>query len=172
MTNNNKQRFTFICLIFLSLGNHAFADELRSANRLLAVTNMERQFEALTQRQTQNIIRTYDSIVATSTSATLPSSIKRLIAACYESAYAWDKFEPGIAQIFADNLTEKEMILLIDFYQSRGLPPGEIESFKATIAKADQIRRLSADYIFSHSVGCVEQDARLILDYLDGTAAD
>lgn len=158
--------------MFLGSGSKLLADELRDASRLLVVTNMEHQFEAMTALQTRNIIRTYDSIVATSSDISLPQSIKNRIAACYADTYAWEKFEPGIARIFADNLSAKELRLLIDFYRSRGLPPTEIGTFKNTIAKAEEIKQLSAEYIFSQSDGCVEQDARLILDYLDESAAD
>ncbi len=170
--NKSKSCITIVFLSILSFGNLVVADELRDASRLLEVTNLENQFEAMTLRQTRNIIRTYDSIVATSTDTALPQSLKNSIAACYAQAYAWEKFEPGIAQIFADNLTEKELRLLIDFYQSRGLPPNEIDTFKNTIAKAEQIKALSAEYMFNHSDGCVEQDARLILEFLDQSTAD
>lgn len=174
MKNNNKTRscIALICFLLPGFGGSLVADELRDASRLLVVTNMESQFEAMTLRQTRNIIRTYESIVASSTDATLPQSIKNTIAACYADVYAWEKFEPGIARIFADNLTEKELRLLINFYRSLGLPPNEIATFKNTIAKAEHIKQLSAEYIFSRSEGCVEQDARLILGYLDETTAD
>ena len=57
------------------------------------------------------------------------------IAACYEQTFAWEKFEDGIAQILLDNFSNHEMILLTDFYRSKGLPPTEIPSFKVAIAK-------------------------------------
>ena len=72
----------------------------------------------------------------------------------------------GIAEIFAANLSEKELRLLIDFYSSRGLPPMDIETFKNTIAKANQIEQSSIEYIFNNSDSCVERDARLINNFL------
>ena len=45
-------------------------------------------------------------------------------------------------------------------------PPKEIPAFKNVIAKADQIQRLSADYIYAHANSCVDRDAELIFSYL------
>jgi hypothetical protein len=144
----------------------ATADGIRDANRLLRVTNVGKQFDSMAQQQTGNIIRTYSLIVSTSTDTFLPAQIKQSIAACYAEAYAWQKFEAGIAKILADNFSQKEMRLLIDFYRNRSLPPVEIQSFKNAIAKGGLIQKISAQYIFADSDGCVERDARLILDYL------
>lgn len=145
----------------------ARADSLRDANRLLRVTEVGKQFESMALRQTRNIIRTYSSIVSTSVNSSLPPQIKSSIATCYAEAYAWEKFESGIAEILADKFSQKEMWLLIDFYSNRSLPPMEIQSFKNAIAKSAQIEQMSAEYIFANSDGCVERDAELILGYLN-----
>ena len=131
---------------------------------------MGKRFESTTLLQTRNIIRTYSIIVSRSADSSLPQQIKRAIAACYAEAYAWEKFEPGIAKILADKFSQKEMRLLIDFNSSRSLPPREIQNFKDAIAKGTQIERLSADYIFANSNGCVEHDAELILAYLNSNS--
>ena len=139
---------------------------MRDANRLLRVSNVASQFESMTLLQTRNIIRTYSSIVATSADVELPQWIKREIAACYERAFAWEKFEDGITQILLDNFSKDEMSLLTDFYRSEGLPPTEIPNFKAAIAKGEMIEQLTADYIFANSDGCAEHDIDLILGFL------
>ncbi|MDD9890322.1 MAG: DUF2059 domain-containing protein [Gammaproteobacteria bacterium] len=154
----------FASLIFVS--TFACADAVRDANRLLRVTNLGDRFESMALDQTRKIIRTYTSIVNMSASVALPQSLKNSIAECYAQVYAWELFEPGIAEIFAQNLSEKEIRLLIDFYSSRGLPPMEIETFKNTIAKAGQIERSSIEYIFNNSDSCVERDAELINNFL------
>ena len=153
-------------LSFLLLTTTVGAAEIRDANRLLRVSNVASQFESMTLLQTRNIIRTYSSIVAISADVELPQWIKRDIAACYEQAFAWEKFEDGIAQILLDNFSNHEMILLTDFYRSKGLPPTEITNFKIAIAKGQMIQRLTADYIFANSEGCAEHDIDLILDFL------
>jgi len=154
----------FASLIFAS--TFAYADAVRDANRLLRVTKLGSRFESMALGQTQNIIRTYTSIVNMSASIALPQSLKNSIAECYAEVYAWEHFEPGIAEIFANNLSEKEIRLLIDFYSNRGLPPMEIETFKNTIAKADEIEQSSIEYIFNNSGSCVERDAKLINNFL------
>lgn len=143
-----------------------YADNLRDANRLLRVTDLGNRFELTALDQTRKIIRTYTSIVNMNASVALPQSIKNSIAECYAEVYEWDQFKPGIAQIIADNLSQKEILLLIDFYSDRGLPPMEIETFKNTIAKAEIIESRSIDYIFDNSGSCVEKDAELIYDFL------
>ncbi len=153
----------FSILFFVS---SVAGDELRDANRLLRASNVAGQFQSMTQQQTRNIIRTYSSIVAMSADVDLPQWIKLKIAACYEQAYAWEKFEAGIAQILLENFSPQEMHLLTDFYRSQGLPPMEIANFKLAIAKSEKIQQLSADYIFANSEGCADQDSELILGYL------
>ena len=153
-------------LSFLFLASTVGAAEIRDANRLLRASNVASQFESMTLLQTRNIIRTYSSIVAMSADVELPQWIKKEIAACYEQAFAWEKFEDGIAQILLDNFSKAEMSLLTDFYRSEGLPPTEIPNFKAAIAKGEMIQQLTADYIFANSEGCAEQDIELILSFL------
>ncbi len=153
----------FGILFFITL---AGADELRDANRLLRASNVEHQFKAMAQQQTRNIIRTYSSIVAMSVDVDLPQWIKLEIAACYEQAFSWHKFEAGIAQILLENLSSGEMHLLINFYQSQGLPPTQIANFKAATAKGNMIQQLTANHIFENSEGCAAHDAELILGYL------
>lgn len=145
----------------------ATADNLSDASRLLRVAGIGRLFEETAQLQTRDIIRTYASIVNMSAQMTLPDQIRNDIAECYRVMYAWDKFESGIARLFADNLNQRELLLLIDFYSSRGLSPTEIKTFKGTIAKADELQLLINEYIFTHSRGCVEQDTKSILSYVN-----
>ncbi|MEX0964575.1 MAG: hypothetical protein WDZ52_11110 [Pseudohongiellaceae bacterium] len=148
------------------------ADENRDANRLLRASNVASQFETMTLEQTRKIIRTYSSIVAMSADVDLPQWLKREIAACYERTFAWENFEEGIAQIFLENFSRKEMQLLTDFYRSEGLPPTEIENFKTAIAKGNRIQQLSADYIYANSEGCAEHDIDLILGFLADTSQE
>ncbi|MDP7456270.1 MAG: hypothetical protein QGF62_06835 [Gammaproteobacteria bacterium] len=145
----------------------AVADGLSDASRLLRVTSAGELFEETANQQTRDIIRTYVSIVNMSVQITLPDQIRDDIAECYRIMYAWEKFEPGIAQLLADNLSQHELRLLIDFYRNRGLPPAEIQAFKSTIAKADDIQLLISDYLFANSGGCVAQDTRSILSYIN-----
>ena len=93
-------------LSFLFLTSAVAAAEIRDANRLLRASNVASQFESITVLQTQNIIRTYSSIMAISADVELPQWIKQEIAACYEQAFAWEKFEDGIAQILLVLLNE------------------------------------------------------------------
>ena len=143
------------------------ADEIRDANRLLRASNVANHFETRTLQQTRKIIRTYSSIVAMSADVELPQWIKREIAACYAQTFAWENFVDGIAQIFLDNFSAQEMQLLTDFYRSEGLPPTEIENFKAAIAKGKLIQQLSAEFITAHTDGCAEHDVKLILGFLE-----
>ena len=163
-----KIGFTGYSLItcMLLVTSHVHSDAIRDANRLLQVTNLGKQFELTAQRQTRDIIRTYVSILSMSLKVALPEQIKNKIASCYAEVYAWENFHPGIAQIFADNLNQKELRLLIDFYRDLGLPPMEIRAFKDLISKAEQIQRMSAEYILVNSGSCVDQDAGLIHGYL------
>ena len=148
----------------------ANADSIDAANRLLRVTDMGDRFESMALQQTRDIIRTYSSIVSMSAEVSLPVYLKRSIADCYAEVYAWDKFRPGIAQILAEVLNRKELLLLIDFYSSRSLPPREIPTFKAVIEKAEQIQLMTTDYIYDHASSCVDRDAELIFSYLDSLA--
>ena len=147
------------------------ADVVDDADRLLRLSNAGTRFEATAMRQTRDILRTYSSIVSRSGEPALPDYIQDNIAACYAEVYAWEKFESGIARILADNLTHKQILLLIDFYQGLGLPPAEIQTFKDTIAKAPVIQRLSTDYIFTHTASCVDRDAVLIINFLGSQTA-
>jgi hypothetical protein len=156
----------FGLLILLMVSTSVGAAEIRDANRLLRASNIASQFESLTLRQTRSIIRTYSNIVAASAEVELPQWIKLEIAACYEEAFAWEKFETGIAQIFLDSFSSQEIALLTDFYQSEGLPPTEIDNFKTAIAKGEMIQQLTADYIAANSKDCTERDIDLILGYV------
>jgi len=159
--------FTFIG-VMLTLSNSVSADAQREAGRLLRATNLGNKFQSVAQEQARIIIRTYTSIVSTSVEINLPIYLTQNIAACYSRSYSWNNFEAGIVNILADQLTEKEMRLLIDFYQDRGLPPMEIQAFKDIIKKADNIEQLSAEYIYTNSDSCVEKDVELIIAYLAG----
>ena len=93
-------------LLFVT--NYVNADAVRDANRLLQVTNMGSQFESMALQQTRDIIRTYSSIVSMSVEVSLPLQIKNNIASCYAEVYAWENFQPGIAQIFAETSVRKK----------------------------------------------------------------
>ena len=153
-------------LIFLIFISTVGAAEIRDANRLIRVSNVASQFESMTLLQTRNIVRTYTSIVAMSAGVKLPQWIQVEIAACYEKTFAWEKFEDGVAQILLDNFSNHEIVLLTNFYRSEGLPPTEIPSFKAAIAKGEMIQQLTADYILANSEGCAKHDIDLILGFL------
>ncbi|MDA1370982.1 MAG: hypothetical protein O2971_09505 [Proteobacteria bacterium] len=169
MKSRIAHKYLLACLLlFTSTG---YADGIRDANRLIQVTEVGKRFESLAEQQTRAIIRTYSSIVSTSVEVALPAQLKNRIAACYVEVYAWDNFKAGIARILADSLSEQEMRILIDFYLDRGLAPREIQTFKDTIAKADHIRRVSAEYMLLNSKGCVVRDAELILGYLANLSA-
>lgn len=145
----------------------SLGDALADARLLLRVSNTAAHFETRTQAQINNILRTYASIVAMESDVELPAGIRSAIAACYTQEYAWDNFRGGFAQIIAEHLSPQQIQLLIGFYRNRGLPPSQIDTFKATIAKAELIEAVSADYIFSNSPGCVQRDAQLINSFLD-----
>jgi len=147
------------------------ADPLLDANRLLEASGTPENFERLTASQATAIIRHYEVIVGSSADTTLPRAIREAIAACYARVYRWENFADGVARILASTLSPHQMRLLTDFYLSRGLPPYEIDTFKATIALAGEIERASADFILANSGSCVEQDARLILGYLRAQSA-
>lgn len=106
-----------------------------------------------------------------SADVTLPAELTRKIHNCYTEAYAWENFEDGLAQILADNLTEKELQLLTDFYTNLGLPPFEIQNFRNTIAKSTLIQEVSLDYLLANSASCVESDAELILEFVASQSA-
>ncbi len=141
-------------------------DSVRYAKRLLRVSGTAEQFESAAQQQTRAIIRTYLSIVNMSVDVKLPDHVTSSIAACYDATYAWGNFEDGVAEIVSQQLTDKEMLLLIDFYNDLGLPSSEIDTFKTTLDKMSSIREFSANFIFDQSIGCVDQDAEIINRYL------
>lgn len=162
-----KTSLVCACLYCVALGGQqSSADAFKAAQRLLQVADVQRHFETRTAQQVRAIIRSYASIVAMSVSIELPPELTRQISNCYMEVYAWENFEEGLARILAENLTEKELQLLTDFYDNLGLPPTQIQSFKETIAKAERIQEVSLEYMLSNSASCVEQDAALILDYV------
>ncbi|MBT8145457.1 MAG: DUF2059 domain-containing protein [Gammaproteobacteria bacterium] len=155
-----------LVLIVCLLPAESHADKLNQAYRLLRITEVAREFEQATFQQARNVIRTYSSIVAMSTDQQLPNSIKQQISNCYLQTYAWEKFEPGIAAIFAEHLSEAELKLMIDFFSDKSVPPPMIGQFKELIARADAIEQLAIDYMFSQTEGCDEQNVNLILKFL------
>ena len=167
-----KTKILILIASFCFASSIGSADAIRDANRLLRVTDLGSRFESMALDQTRMIIRTYASIVNMNVSITLPQSVKNSIAECYAEAYAWRQFEPGIAKIFADNLTPNEIGLLIDLYNNLGHPPSEIENFKNTLTKAEQIESSSIEYIFNNSKGCLERDVELINNYLASQNVD
>lgn len=155
------------CLLVLVTASPVHADRQAAARRLLAITDVAREFELAADRQTEAILRTYADIVSTSANRTLPESIRQEIARCYQEAFAWERFEAGIAEIFADNFSEAELQLLLDFFSDRSVPPPMISQFRAIIARAEAIEQQTIDYLFSQTEGCDESNVRLILDFLD-----
>lgn len=158
---------TLVALFFLLSGlPEVHADKLEEVEQLLHISNAGDRFEARANDQAKRLIYQYSVIVRRNTNYRLPGSLERRIAACYADQYRWENFAPGIARILAANLSDQELQILIDFHRNLGLPPSAIEVFRRTAAKADLISELSADYIFSQSRGCLEQDVQLILDHL------
>lgn len=155
-----------LIILAAPLAHAESSNSIRFAKRLLKVSGTPEQFESKAEQQTRAIIRTYLSIVNMSVDVRLPAHITSRIADCYRVAYAWENFEDGIAEIVSQEMNDNEMLLLIDFYQDLGLPPSEIDTFKATLAKVPEIQEFSANFIFSESVGCVQQDAKIINQYL------
>ncbi len=157
---------TLAALLLLTGPGSCLADNLADALRLLRVTEVGEDFHRATRQQTRNVIRTYSIIVAMSTDQELPDAIKQAISRCYEETFGWERFESGIATIFADNFTGEELNLLIDFFSDRSVPPPLIDKFKAVVARAETIEKLAVDYIFSQTQGCDAYNVNLILDYL------
>lgn len=152
--------------LLFAVSSLSFGDTLSDARRLLQLTEVAREFELTTRQQANTVIRTYASIVAMSTQQQLPDTIKQEIARCYQQTYAWELFEPGIAEIFAANLSATELQLLIDFYSDKSVPPPMIGTFKALIARAEVIEQMAIDYIFDQTEGCDARNVELIVDFL------
>ena len=158
----------FFSVCFLLVASAANSEAiLRDANRLLELTDLGKQFDYITQVQTQKIIRTYSSILKTSRSAILPEEIKKQIKACYAHAYAWNRFSQGIAEILAESFSHREITILIEFYSNLGLSPREITNFKSLIKKAKFIEEVSVQYIHENSGSCVADDSKLIKHFLN-----
>ena len=156
----------FVC--FLAVAPKANSDAiLRDANRLLELTSLGSQFDAIAGVQTQKIIRTYSSIVKMSKSVILPEDIKEQIRNCYANAYAWERFSRGIADILTKSFTHREITLLIEFYSDLGLSPREIQTFKSLINKAKIIEEVSVQYIHENSESCVAGDSELIKNFIN-----
>lgn len=157
-------------LILLAGLPGAQADKLDEAAYLLRISKAGDHFEARAHSQAQRLIYQYFVIVRRNTDYRLPANLQQRIAECYASEYRWENFAPGIARILAENLSEQELQLLIDFHSNLGMPPSAIELFKSTVAKAGLISEQSASYIFSTSPGCLERDVQLILEHLQANA--
>lgn len=165
-TLNHGWPLVWLTLVIWMVPASSQADKLDDAYRLLRITEVASEFEQAARQQTRNVIRTYSSIVAMSTDQQLPESIKQEIARCYLETFAWEKFEPGIASIFADNLSAIELTLMIDFFSDKSVPPPMIGQFKALIARASIIEQMAIDYMFSQTEGCDAQNVDLILQFL------
>jgi len=142
------------------------ADPVRDAERLLRIADAEAKFEHRAERQAQRIIHNYTVIISRNTDYRLPVPIRQRIADCYSQAYRWENFADGFARILAANLSSEELGLLIDFHRNLGLPPDKLDVFRDTVAKVGLIHEQAADFIFSSSPGCVDQDAQIILRHL------
>ncbi|MCB1672246.1 MAG: hypothetical protein R3F41_11820 [Gammaproteobacteria bacterium] len=160
------QQFTIAIVLLATAGSPAHADNQADARRLLRISAVAQGFAEAARQQTETIISTYASIVAESTDTELPDSLKAQIAQCYEETFAWERFEPGIVAIFADNLSQEELTLLIDFFSDRSVPPPLIGNFRELIARAEAIEQLATEYIFSHSESCDARNVDLILEFL------
>ena len=132
----------------------------------MKITSAGKNFEAVAERQSRDIVRTFDSIVYQSAATGLPENIRTAITDCYVQEFSWEKFASGVAAILADNLNEQELSLLLDFYQDRSVPPDQIDAFKDTLSKATAIQQQAIDYIFANSNDCLDYSSRLIRDYL------
>lgn len=153
-------------LILVTVMVDGEADNLEEAHRLLKATSIAEDYEQASRDLAAEIVRTYASIIASATDVRLPLSLQRQIAGCYAANFAWERFENGIAQIFADNMSTEELALLIDFFSDRSIPPPSIGQFRVLIAKADIIEQLAVDFIFRNSEGCDEKNVALILAFL------
>jgi len=148
------------------------ADSLYDASRLLQITRVGDRFEATARAQARDIVRTYSIIVSSEVKIDLPVELTQRIEQCYLRVYAWKNFSSGIAKVLADNLSPRELELLIGFYSDQGLPPGDIDTFKNTITKAESIQLESVEFIFRNSASCVDQDALLIHTFLANPTID
>ena len=163
---NIRSLLFLVC--FLLTSQNALSDALlRDVNYLLELTKLGEQFEYITNDQSQKIIRTYSSILNVSKSLTLPLELKQQIQKCYTEVYSWEKFSEGITEIFAKSFTHKEISILIDFYSNLGIPPRDINNFKALIKKAERIEEVSIQYIYKNSESCVKKDSRLINNFVN-----
>lgn len=170
LTKNKYIQWLGLVLISCSLTAHA-ADTLDNANRLLKITRVGDRFEAAIRVQARDIVRTYSIIVASQVDVDLPIELTQRIEQCYTQVYAWRNFSSGIAKVLADNLSPRELEILIGFYSDQGLPPTEIENFKNTITKAELIQLESVEFIFQNSASCVDRDAVLIHSFLANLSA-
>ena len=156
----------FLGLLLLFSQGTVRGDNLADAYTLLRTTEVAREFELAARHQAGNVIRTFSSIVATSTDYELPDSLQQEMLLCYEEAFAWHRFEPGIAMIFAQTLSAEELGLLIDFFNDKSVPPPMIETFRAVISRAEEIERLAMDYLVKQSADCEQANVALILKFL------
>lgn len=154
------------CLLSLFLPESAAADATRDASRLIRLSNVRELFESTRQDQARSVIRTYASIVSTESGHRLPERIKKEIARCYDENYHWPNFEDGIVEILVENFTDKELKLLLGFYQNLSVSPTQIDAFRDIVAKGELIQSLSAEYIFNSTQGCIELGTEAVLAYL------
>lgn len=144
----------------------AAADAYRDASRLIRLSNVRELFESTRQEQTRSVIRTYASIVSTESGRRLPERIKTEIARCYNQSYQWSNFEEGIVEILMENFSDKELKLLLGFYQNLSVSPTDIEAFRDIVAKGEIIQARSAELIFNTTEGCIEKGTDAVLSYL------
>ena len=163
------------CLLFSLLGlslwsaaSGADSGQLQQAELLLKITSTGEHFNRQAAFQADAIVRTYASIVNTSTGIHLPILLQRRIADCFRTVYDWENFAPGIAEIVAQQLSGEELDLLVDFYRDRSVPPPQISAFRAGMEKAPAITELATDYIFRTASDCQQSSVRLIRRYVDG----
>jgi hypothetical protein len=158
---------TALLLLTIALGMpSARADNLRLAYQLLKVTGVEDEFQKAADLQTADIVRTYALIFQDSTDTDLPESIKQEISLCYQRVYAWDNFEAGIATIFAENMSQSDLRILIDFFSDLSVPPPQIPQFKELIGRAHVIEQRALNYMFDQSEGCDARNVGVIRSYL------
>lgn len=162
----------FSVLIIPSLGcSTLFADKLDDAQKLLQITELDEKFELTAQSQAKDIVRTYASIVATTTEVELSETVKRQIASCYAQTYTWENFESGFVEIFAQTFSQLELNLLIDFFSDKSVSPSNIEQFKNLREKASIIERETIKFMFANSDGCDSYNVDLIQAFIDNATS-
>lgn len=163
----SRKRVATVLLSFaIVISNQSFADKERDITRLLRVSRTQQQFEAAALAQTREILRTYQSIVYHQIRLNLPETLRREIINCYNAAYSWDQFEPGIVDIMVAAYEEEEIELLTNYYSNRSVAPMKIDALRKAMTKTGEIQHQSAEFIYSKSESCLDRDVELIVGFV------